>query len=355
MNPNNDRIAWVDIFRFLGIWAIYIGHFGDKAGRAYPFVFTYHVPMFFFAAGFFSFRYLKDTPLVFIKKKTWQLMLPYVFFSLIAMVVFTLQNNWDILQARNALTGFMFGIRGQIIAGSLWFIPCLYIIVIGNYYVMKLFKSQPIALAVALGTFLISQTLLPNNPAIHPSWFMNLDSALYYYIYYSLGTALFPFINKAATTTTQRAVIVALTAAAAMVAAITFFQPTWLFGKISAAAPFVLNFKLSTGFFDIFIALVIIYCNVVAAKLLSHISFLGELGRETLIFCGTEDVVKQIITQLLALINLKIRLINPLVTIAFSLICLLISKYTLVRFLNNYFPWAVGKNPNAPAVVKDPT
>ena len=84
MNTDQDRIAWVDVFKFFGIWAIYIGHFGAKAGKVYPFVFAYHVPMFFFAAGFFSARYLKDTPLTFIKKKTLQLMLPYVFFSLVA-------------------------------------------------------------------------------------------------------------------------------------------------------------------------------------------------------------------------------------------------------------------------------
>ena len=54
---NNTRIAWVDVFKFLGIWAIYIGHFGEAAGKVYPFVFTYHVPMFFFAAGFFAFGF----------------------------------------------------------------------------------------------------------------------------------------------------------------------------------------------------------------------------------------------------------------------------------------------------------
>ena len=95
MESNHDRIAWVDVFKFFGIWAIYIGHFGSKAGKVYPFVFTYHVPMFFFAAVFFSARYLKDTPLTFIKKKTLQLMLPYVFFSLVALTVFSFQISWE--------------------------------------------------------------------------------------------------------------------------------------------------------------------------------------------------------------------------------------------------------------------
>lgn len=345
INENNDRIAWVDILRFLGIWAIYIGHFGDKAGRAYPFVFSYHVPLFFFAAGFFSFRYLKDPPLTFIKKKTLQLMLPYVVFSLMAMVVFTLYYDWDILQAKDALTGFMLGIRDQIIAGSLWFLPCLYIINISDYFITRLFKSKTVSLMISLIAFMASQTLLSNNPATDPSWFMGLDSALFYYIYYSLGSLVFPVLKKTVTTISQQILIGGLSIMAIIVTILTYFQaPYWLMGKIIMFSPILNTFQLSIAFYNLFLALVIIYCNVVIAKLLAPVSFLGELGRETLAFCGTEDIAKIAITQLLAMINLKVRLITPFVTIAFSLITLIISKFTLVEFLNSYFPWTVGKS-----------
>jgi fucose 4-O-acetylase-like acetyltransferase len=348
MNVNNDRIAWVDTLRFLGIWAIYIGHFGDKAGRAYPFVFSYHVPLFFFAAGFFSIRYIKDPSLTFIKKKTLQLMLPYVVFSILAMIVFTLYYDWDILQAKDAMIGFLLGIRGQVIAGSLWFLPCLYIIIISDYFVMRLFKSQTASLGVSFIAFLVSQTLLHNNPASDPSWFMGLDSALFYYIYYSLGSAAFPLIKGNAATTSQRILTGGLSIVAIAVTVLTYFQaPYWLFGKIMAFFPILKIFQWPIVFYNLCLALVIIYCNVIVAKFFAHISFLGELGRETLVFCGTEDIAKITITQLLAMINLKVRLISPFVTIAFSLITLLISKFTLIGFLNAYFPWAIGKtNPD---------
>ena len=344
MNTDHDRIAWVDVLRFLGIWAIYIGHFGEKAGRAYPFVFTYHVPLFFFAAGFFSIRNLKDTPLTFIKKKTLQLMLPYVVFSLLAMIVFTLYYDWDILQAKDALTGFLFGIRDQIIAGSLWFLPCLYIIIIGDYFVMRFFKSQAVSLAISFIAFLVSQTFLPSNPASDPSWFMGFDSALYYYIYYSLGARTFPLINKDTTTIFQKLLTSGLSVFAIVITVLTYFQaPYWLFGKILTLLPLLKTFELPIVFYNLLLALIIIYCNIIGAKFFALIPFLGKLGQETLAFCGTEDIAKIAITQLLAMINLKVRLINPFVTIAFSLLTLVISKYTLINFLNTYFPWAVGK------------
>ena len=41
-----SRINWVDTLKFLGIFAIYLGHYGEVAKKAYPFVFEYHVPLF---------------------------------------------------------------------------------------------------------------------------------------------------------------------------------------------------------------------------------------------------------------------------------------------------------------------
>jgi len=341
MKANHGRIAWVDVFKFLGIWAIYIGHFGEAAGKVYPFVFTYHVQMFFFAAGFFAVRYLKDSPWVFVRKKTAQLMIPYVCFSLIALIFFTVQNNWDLLQAKDALLGLIFGIRNKIIAGSLWFIPCLYIITIGDYFVRKLVKSQALTLLVAFGLFLVWQTSLPHTP----SWFMNVDSAMYFYIYYALGAVSFPLLNRKVTTVTGKAIMLAWTILAFAVATITFFlTANWFYGKLTAHLPLIGKFGLSVAIFNVLMALVIIYCNVTVAKLLSHIAFLGDLGRETLAFCGTEDVIKQAISKLLAMINLKVRLLDPFMTVAFSLLCLLVSYLSLIRFLNAYFPWAAGKH-----------
>ena len=355
MESNHDRIAWVDVFKFFGIWAIYIGHFGSKAGKVYPFVFTYHVPMFFFAAGFFSARYLKDAPLTFIKKKTLQLMLPYVFFSLVALAVFTLQNSWEYPEIKSAFISALFGIRNQVFAGSLWFIPCLYLMVISDYFIRRLFKSQVLVLVIALGAFIVSQTLLPNNPALKPSWFMNLDSALYFYAYYVLGAILFPLIANDPTHIIQKTMSVTLAIVSSIVTVITFILGSqWFFGKITGVFPVVSTFQLASAFFNMSIALVIIYFNVVIAKLCAHVLVLGELGRETLIFCGTEDITKNILSQLLAMINLKLRLITPLITVLFSLICLLVSKYTLVRFFNTYFPWAVGKASLPIRVQSDP-
>jgi hypothetical protein len=163
-------------------------------------------------------------------------------------------------------------------------------------------------------------------------------------VYYVLGAILFPLIAKDPTATIHKIVSVSLAIASAMVTVITFILgSTWFLGKITTVFPFISTFPLASAFFNVIIALVVIYFNVVVAKLFAHVLVLGELGRETLVFCGTEDVMKNIFSQALAMFDLKLRLTTPLITVVFSLICLLVSNYTLVRFLNMYFPWAVGK------------
>lgn len=50
---NTTRHDWVDALKFLGIFYIYAGHYGQSAGKVYPFVFLFHVALFFFIAGMF--------------------------------------------------------------------------------------------------------------------------------------------------------------------------------------------------------------------------------------------------------------------------------------------------------------
>ena len=55
-----ERIKYLDIAKFIGIFCIYLGHFGEQAGYAYNFVFWFHVPLFFFLSGI-SETFSKDT------------------------------------------------------------------------------------------------------------------------------------------------------------------------------------------------------------------------------------------------------------------------------------------------------
>ncbi|WP_413604494.1 acyltransferase family protein [Escherichia fergusonii] len=74
---DKKRIEWVDGLKCLGMLAIYVGHFGNDAGHLYSFVFRYHVPLFFFMAGFFSSKGLSKPAFQFLVEKTKTILIPY--------------------------------------------------------------------------------------------------------------------------------------------------------------------------------------------------------------------------------------------------------------------------------------
>ncbi len=338
--PPGSRLAWVDVLKFLGIWAVYFGHFGRAGGMLYGLVYTYHVPLFFFAAGFFSPRYRLEPVATFIKKKTLQLMLPYVFFGLFALAVFALQGAWGPGQIRDALLALSLGIRNQLFAGSLWFFPCLYIILLVDYFIFRLFKhpAAPVLLATIL--FVLYALFLPSSP----SWFMNLDSACYYYFYFALGAALFPLLNRRPASNVG-ILAGALLALASLGTTFLLYRlgVLRLFDLAVAPLPSLAAYPLARPVFNAIVALLMIYLNVLLAKALSRIAVLQDFGRETLAFCGTEDVFKLMLSQLLLLLGITPALDTPLTLLLYALACLALSRVTLVRLLNVFLPRFIGK------------
>lgn len=84
---SRERVKWVDAAKFLGILAIYVGHFAGAAGKSYLYVFAYHVPLFFFLSGCMM-NYDKDSnPGKFIFRKFRTIMVPFWLFSAISIYI----------------------------------------------------------------------------------------------------------------------------------------------------------------------------------------------------------------------------------------------------------------------------
>ena len=83
-----ERIEWVDILKFLGIFAIYLGHLGSIPNNIRNFVFNYHVPLFFFISGFFNKRIEVKEYIFYVKNSFKKYMYPYYFFALIIYSIY---------------------------------------------------------------------------------------------------------------------------------------------------------------------------------------------------------------------------------------------------------------------------
>lgn len=202
------RYAYIDVLRFLGIFAIYLGHISSPSGPVNKFVFLYHVPLFFFVSGCMDInremvlegqgenpysykRYIKS-----IVHDIKTLVFPWLFFSIFSMIVYVLNNGFDKEKVILNLEIIMKGcIRNQFFAGSLWFFTCLFIVKI-IFGLIKLLKNRLLIFVICLLLFYISEYGLPHRPLVNPQWYWNTDSAMYYIIYYGIGFCLFPKFNS---------------------------------------------------------------------------------------------------------------------------------------------------------------
>ncbi|MCC8422692.1 acyltransferase family protein, partial [Photorhabdus thracensis] len=139
----NKRIDWVDSLKFLGMFYIYIGHLGQSAGNIYPFVFSFHVPLFFFISGLFFSSTENNRKLMNSVYKSFKgILIPYFIFSFISVIIISIQNSASPHEVFEMVKLCLLGVRNNIPAGSLWFLPCLFLVVLYQSFLFRVLKSN---------------------------------------------------------------------------------------------------------------------------------------------------------------------------------------------------------------------
>lgn len=179
-----NRIQWIDAAKFIGIYCIWLGHMGEQAGLSYPFVFSFHVPLFFFLSGCVESLNHKDIRIS-IKKKTLSILIPFVIGAVVSIVYYYVKQNsvWGI--RRNLLMLICGYPRNYVtIAGSLWFLSCLYVMEIAFEF-LKRIKYKNIALISFCALCMIA------NSYIQPpkGWPWNIDNMIYHFPFYVGGVS----------------------------------------------------------------------------------------------------------------------------------------------------------------------
>lgn len=345
-----ERIGWVDTLRGLGIIAIYVGHFGSHAGPLHSFVYAYHVPLFFFISGFFVKIKSGENLFQSIKKLFLHIMVPYIGFLAIAAIVYHLHSGYNVPWMIGQ--GF-FGIRNRLFAGSLWFLPCLFVMAVLYQIILRIVKKKVFALLVAIILFVVSRTILPFNPGTQPSWFWNIDSALYYIIYYAFGAFIFTYIKDIkykSTNRTQKAII-------ALFALICFAVTAVVFFKGAGYIPSLVNISITPikWLMGIMIVLFLIFANIFLAVFLNKVTFLQNLGKSTLILCGTENMLKILVPSFVSIFSLSINLSDAtaLKTLIYAIFLLTVNYYTVTAFIKKYMPLLAGQYTPKAIINKD--
>ena len=111
------------------------------------------------------------------------------------MMVIILVQEAIVRQVLGMIKQSTFGIRNQIFAPSLWFLPCLFVVTILYHTVYSIFIKYKYKsyLVLAISIMIYVSTVLPNNPIVRPNWVFNVDSALYYIIYWQSVQCIFNY------------------------------------------------------------------------------------------------------------------------------------------------------------------
>lgn len=182
----NTRESWLDIAKGLGIILVVIGHSGNELTQQY--LYWFHMPLFFVVSGYLHKNINSASELApWIKKRSRQLLLPYVSFgTLIAVIYFTqdfsiinlLTNLIKLLHGGESLFGYY---------GVFWYITCLYLTQVLFSIILLKIKETKHVVSLLLLFYLIANFIsyTPLLQKLTVTW--NADVVFLSIVYYSLG------------------------------------------------------------------------------------------------------------------------------------------------------------------------
>ncbi|MFM5656613.1 acyltransferase family protein [Aeromonas veronii] len=321
------RISWIDNLKFLGMFYIYIGHFAQSAGLLYPYVFSFHVPLFFFISGIFFSHCRHVGEMLFVWKKAFtKIIIPYVMFSIVALVIYSIKFQWDFHTTIETGKLAIYGLRNQHYAGSLWFLPCLFIVII--YHSILVYMLRSLWLVLFVSAIIYSYSII-YGLNYQLAWFFNADSAMFYLIYFSTGAFLSNFLrNLTIDEMSCRSKITAL-----IVLLFSLCISALMYFKGSVYTYNVIDLKYADIVIEYVVTLVLFIPSIFAAMYITS-SHIAKLGQSSLVLCGTEQLLKEFLSYGFIGLGLTINLSNPLSTILYTCLCFFVAYHTTVKAYN---------------------
>ena len=320
----NERIKWIDIVKFFGIFGIYLIHFGELAGKSYTFALSHFIAMFFFASGCME-NYSKEMSFKkYIIKKVKSIMVPFWVFAMMAVVVTCVYCNYDSYYLEHMLKEIGNGvIRNTFPAASLWFLTCLFVMQIMFFFIKKI-KFKPLIIVVGLLMYIYSLYGLNPSPLWYPTMPYNVDSALYYMVYYAIGYCVFPYAVKLfALDSTQKKIGFWMSGSIAVIYAINVYFGVDMYSMLPFAGDII-------AVLPILSSCTIIWAFFVIARIIEDVKVLSDMGRNSLYLCGCEYIVKTLATCFFGIIGFNLVLPNPLSVYIYAAILLVFANKYIV-------------------------
>lgn len=322
----SNRIKYLDVAKFIGIFCIYLGHFGQTAGNAYGFVFSFHVPLFFFVSGL-SENLSADIPFgKYIIKNIKTLLIPCYLFAMLSLLVVTIVNNTHTTIVPNLIAILKGCIRNHYLAGSLWFLTCLFVIKNVFYIFRKTVKFKWLNIILCAALYFIAELLINPRPIVNPHMVYNIDSACYYIIFYALGYYGFEPLQRLLDwkNPTKKVICIGIGTILFIYTALLFFGKD-LLAYINTNAVMRLICPVLKPVFVILLILIV-------SKAIENVELFSLLGKNTLFLCGSEHLIKLFVPLCLQIVGLNTSLPNSLAAYIYTFFLLILCNKTFVPF-----------------------
>lgn len=292
---------------------------------------------FFFASGLFAGKLENLSLREAVKKKVDQILVPYIFLVVVNMIVLVLLNQANFITYIKYVKQFIWGIRNHVPIAAMWFFSCLFCTAIIFDVLRRVLKKKSLLLVTSLFIYLITITILPNRPNAAPSWFFNLDSALYYLIYYTVGYMVGSLlINQHFMCAFKMKPVFGIVGIA-----ILFFYIFTVYEEMDLLGEVLLSIPVLGLFYPIIRALLIIMGNVVVAKALEQSKIIAYIGSQTLWLCGNESVAKYVMEATVGILGLSIDIKSALAAIVYANILSLFIIYLLMPLEKKVFNYCI--------------
>ena len=329
-----QRIKWIDVAKAIGIFAIYVGHISTTEGvRCVPFVWTFHVALFFLISGCAEAISSKETGFgQFLVKKIKTLFIPWLTFALVSIAIHFLKTGYSGAELIKGVKQMALGcIRNNFVpsAGAIWFLTCLFAIQILFFFIKKL-KNKWAILGAAAVIHIAALVFFDVNAPKMP---YNFDTAMYYILYYAIGYISFKTINSVLNAKTLKGKILLVASGV-----LSFgYCGIKILGKDIFSSLYYVPYL--NKLFSVLSTLIIIYAVILLAKILENVEPFQKIGQNTMYLCAGEYVTHTVLYYTLALIGIFIKVQSTFYGIVLAVVLLAISYKFVVPILKEITKW----------------
>ena len=328
--PYKKRLIEFDVLKGIGIISVLIGHV-SVGPELKNLIYSYHMPLFFLVSGFFY----KEKPLwEYSKHKSFQLLIPWVFFLAVLCLYFEglgiLATHSLLLPLQGIIQNIGSGLMGDensYCYYTIWFLIALFLVSIAYAVLVRLIRNKWVLTTLFIGLYIIGwgvQTAQIDFPYF-------LDTVCSILIYFHLGY----LFKESGLYKKLISLKISLTALLLLFVGVAFLQPV-VDLKYNVFPIYYVCLSSMLVFF--------LYQTIksIAAKYTTEqnqaVYWLARLGNDSLIIFGLHRPIYECCYVLQSRLNMNMTLFNIVMVFAAILISELLSIY-----LYKYVPYLVGK------------